>query len=65
MSAETQALRFVAGANSLFDGEKLLTTANPETEADAALFARLGIQAETAQRERAAGPSMPATEPAP
>jgi biotin synthase len=65
MSDETQALCFFAGANSIFYGEKLLTTENPETEADAALFARLGIQAETAQRERAAGPSMPATEPAP
>jgi biotin synthase len=64
MSDETQALCFFAGANSIFYGEKLLTTENPETEADAALFARLGIQAETAQRERAAGPSVPAAEPA-
>jgi len=64
MSDETQALCFFAGANSIFYGEKLLTTENPETEADAALFARLGIQAETAQRERAAGPSVPAAETA-
>jgi biotin synthase len=64
MSDETQALCFFAGANSIFYGEKLLTTENPETEADAALFARLGIQAETAQRERAAGPSVPVAEPA-
>lgn len=38
-----QALCFLAGANSIFYGEKLLTTGNPETEADQALFGRLGI----------------------
>ena len=43
MSAETQALCFLAGANSIFYGEKLLTTPNPETAADKALFARLGL----------------------
>jgi len=47
MNDETQALCFFAGANSIFHGEKLLTTDNPESEADEALFARLGIQAET------------------
>ena len=44
MSAETQALCFLAGANSIFYGEKLLTTPNPETDADKALFARLGLK---------------------
>ena len=44
MSAETQALCFLAGANSIFYGEKLLTTPNPETEADKALFSRLGLR---------------------
>ena len=44
MSAETQALCFLAGANSIFYGEKLLTTPNPETEADKALFSRLGLK---------------------
>ena len=44
MSAETQALCFLAGANSIFYGEKLLTTANPVAEADRALFTRLGLQ---------------------
>ncbi|HEU4709001.1 MAG TPA: biotin synthase BioB, partial [Methylophilaceae bacterium] len=39
-----QALCFIAGANSIFYGEKLLTTGNPETEADKALFAKLGIK---------------------
>jgi biotin synthase len=45
MSDAIQALGFLAGANSIFYGEKLLTTGNPDTERDAALFARLGIQA--------------------
>jgi biotin synthase len=44
MSAETQVLCFLAGANSIFYGEKLLTTANPQTDADRALFARLGLK---------------------
>lgn len=38
-----QALCFIAGANSIFYGEKLLTTGNPEAEADKKLFAKLGI----------------------
>ena len=38
-----QALCFLAGANSIFYGEKLLTTGNPETERDRALMSRLGI----------------------
>jgi biotin synthase len=33
-----------AGANSIFYGEKLLTTGNPDTERDRALFARLGLR---------------------
>jgi biotin synthase len=45
MSDETQALCFLAGANSIFAGEKLLTTANPEQERDRRLFARLGLVA--------------------
>ena len=45
MSDELQALCFLAGANSIFHGEKLLTTGNPDTEADRSLFARLGITA--------------------
>ena len=45
MSDELQALCFFAGANSIFYGEKLLTTSNPDTERDQALFARLGIHA--------------------
>ena len=49
MSAETQALCFLAGANSIFYGEKLLTTPNPQTGADQALFARLGLTAMAAK----------------
>ena len=40
-----QALCFVAGANSIFYGDRLLTTGNPGAEADRALFARLGLEA--------------------
>ena len=45
MSDELQALCFAAGANSIFYGEKLLTTGNPDVERDQALFARLGLRA--------------------
>jgi biotin synthase len=45
-SDELQALCFFAGANSIFYGEKLLTTGNPDTAADQRLFARLGLHPE-------------------
>ncbi|WP_386068185.1 biotin synthase BioB [Tahibacter sp. UC22_41] len=45
MNDELQALCFLAGANSIFYGEKLLTTGNPDVEHDQALFRRLGIHA--------------------
>ncbi len=44
MSDEAQSLCFLAGANSIFYGEKLLTTKNPATEKDKQLFSRLGIE---------------------
>ena len=44
MPDELQALCFLAGANSIFYGEKLLTTGNPDTEADRALFDKLGLK---------------------
>ncbi|MFN3512628.1 MAG: biotin synthase BioB [Phenylobacterium sp.] len=44
MSRELQALCFLAGANSIFIGGKLLTTANPDKDADAALLADLGLR---------------------
>ncbi len=43
MSKETQALAYFAGANSIFYGEKLLTTANPATQQDLALLRELGL----------------------
>jgi len=45
MSDATQALCFMAGANSIFTGDKLLTADNAGDDADAALFARLGLTA--------------------
>jgi biotin synthase len=44
MNEQTQALCFLAGANSIFYGEKLLTTQNPQTQKDQELFAKLGIK---------------------
>jgi biotin synthase len=44
MSRELQALCFMAGANSIFIGGKLLTTSNPDKDTDAALFADLGLK---------------------
>ncbi|MDE2337816.1 MAG: biotin synthase BioB [Gammaproteobacteria bacterium] len=46
MSDELQALCFMAGANSIFYGERLLTTGNPDVERDRRLFERLGLKAE-------------------
>jgi biotin synthase len=57
MSESTQALCFLAGANSIFTGDKLLTTANAGDDADAALFAKLGLkplETEEPMREQAA-----------
>ena len=44
MSEETQALCFLAGANSIFVGDTLLTADNPDESSDAALFAKLGLK---------------------
>jgi biotin synthase len=44
MSESTQALCFLAGANSIFTGDKLLTAANAGDDADAAMFAKLGLK---------------------
>lgn len=51
ISAEAQALAFLAGANSIFTGEKLLTTANPEHDFDRGLLARLGLRAREPDKE--------------
>ena len=45
MSEAVQALCFLAGANSIFYGEKLLTTGNPDVARDEALFEKLGLRA--------------------
>jgi biotin synthase len=52
MSDETQALCFFAGANSIFAGDTLLTTDNPGEDADAALFAKLGLHVMRAEDHR-------------
>jgi len=44
LSEEAQALCFLAGANSIFMGEKLLTTPNPEADADRSLLDKLGMR---------------------
>jgi biotin synthase len=55
MSDETQALCFVAGANSIFTGEKLLTTGNPGVDHDHALLAKLGMKPVPQTEARPAG----------
>jgi len=45
MSDELQTLCFLAGANSMFYGDRLLTTDNPDVDRDDALFARIGVKA--------------------
>src|SRR3954465_11653109 len=56
MADELQALCFLAGANSIFYGENLLTTGNPDVVRDQQLFARLGLKAE-GQVARAESPA--------
>ena len=51
MSERNSGAVFLAGANSIFKGNKLLTTGNPELSADEDLFAKLGIQASKAGDE--------------
>jgi biotin synthase len=50
LSQEAQALCFLAGANSVFLGEQLLTTPNPSAEVDRRMFADLGLQLQEAPR---------------
>ena len=58
MSEATQALCFMAGANSIFTGDKLLTTGNAGDDADAALFAKLGLRAMAAEAPRGCSGEM-------
>lgn len=53
MSDEMQALCFLAGANSIFYGEKLLTTSNPSADKDRQLMSRLGITPEACSKQSA------------
>ena len=55
LGESVQALCFLAGANSIFYGDKLLTTGNPDVEADERLFAKLGLKGEGVQGRRCAG----------
>jgi biotin synthase len=62
LSEEAQALCFFAGANSIFYGDKLLTAANPQTEQDLALIAKLGMTTQKPNRDLAA-PAVEAERP--
>merc|ERR1711988_275000 len=50
-SEAEQSMMFMAGANSIFNGDKLLTTANPEFNKDMALFEKLGLQGKPAHQD--------------
>jgi biotin synthase len=58
MNTEEQALCFMAGANSIFAGDKLLTTPNPEVNADQAMFDKLGLHPRPAYKEEAAAATV-------
>lgn len=60
MSDEMQALAFIAGANSIFYGDKLLTTANPGRGRDEVLLDKLGIRIESGDASRRYHPEQPA-----
>jgi biotin synthase len=65
MSEATQALCFMAGANSIFTGDKLLTAPNAGDDSDAALFSKLGLtalQGEEPMRAEKIGSQMEAAE---
>lgn len=55
MSTEEQALCFMAGANSIFAGEKLLTTPNPEVDSDKEMFQTLNLKPRKAFKEEMVG----------
>jgi biotin synthase len=60
MSVAEQALCFMAGANSIFAGDKLLTTPNPSFEEDMAMFDLLGLKPREAFKGEAAGQKLEA-----
>ncbi|WNV07883.1 biotin synthase BioB [Tardiphaga sp. 709] len=61
MTDELQALCFVAGANSIFIGDVLLTTKNPQTDRDANLLDRLGMTSRLDDVSRKSTPALPVT----
>jgi biotin synthase len=61
MNEQMQAMAFFAGANSIFYGEKLLTTPNPEANKDMQLFKRLGIEPEPYNAQSAVQEFTPAS----
>ena len=58
LTDEAQALCFMAGANSIFYGDRLLTTDNPESDHDLQLFAKLGIHMQANQKAEAYAKQM-------
>jgi biotin synthase len=62
MSDEMQALCFLAGANSIFYGERLLTTDNPEADRDRQLLQRLGIHTEALQEVEIKAAKVPCSQ---
>ena len=52
MSEEMQAMCFMAGANSIFYGDKLLVTGNPEEDGDLLLMAKLDLEPENAENKK-------------
>jgi biotin synthase len=64
MNDELQTLCFIAGANSMFYGEKLLTTGNPDVERDQQLFARLGLRPEALAPDAATSAAAEASQAA-
>ena len=64
LTGEAQALCFLAGANSVFMGEKLLTTANPDVDTDRCLFERLGLSLQPTSTTVSRDPLNASHEPA-
>lgn len=62
MSREGQAMCFFAGANSIFAGDKLLTTPNPDVNEDMEMFRELGLNPQKAFEKKAQPESIPAEE---
>ena len=55
LTEEAQALCLLAGANSIFLGDRLLTTPNPEPDADQRLLSKLGMRLRSAEAAAGAG----------